>query len=152
MTETTPAQTTPGRDLRERIAAVLAHHNSDGSPSLNCYDPTHQRDLGLADDILTVIQPELDRRGAEIERLNATIARVRKLCDLTIAVSCRAQAIDQARDTLAVLDQIDASTITCSRCNDNPVDRESGLCEPCDAEIAAIKQWAANHDPRKETT
>ncbi|MDN3356059.1 hypothetical protein [Actinomadura sp. DC4] len=37
-------------------------------------------------------------------RAEATIARVRRLCEMTIATSIRAQAIDQAVDTLAVLD------------------------------------------------
>ncbi|MER6575801.1 hypothetical protein [Nonomuraea sp. NPDC001023] len=38
------------------------------------------------------------------ETAEAAIARVRRLCDLTIKASCRVQAIDQARDTLAALD------------------------------------------------
>lgn len=44
-------------------------------------------------------QTEHDRA----EQAEATIERVRRLCELTIAVSCRVQAIDQARDTLAAL-------------------------------------------------
>jgi hypothetical protein len=39
------------------------------------------------------------------ERAEAAIARVRRLCELTIRTSVRVQAIDQARDTLAALDQ-----------------------------------------------
>jgi len=38
------------------------------------------------------------------ERAEAAIARVRRLCEMTIASSVRVQAIDQARDTLAALD------------------------------------------------
>ncbi|WP_031165992.1 hypothetical protein [Streptosporangium roseum] len=40
----------------------------------------------------------------ELEAARAAIARVRRLCELTIAASCRVQAIEQARDTLAALD------------------------------------------------
>jgi hypothetical protein len=43
------------------------------------------------------------RRRAE--QAEAAIARVRRLCEMTIASSCRAQAIDQAHDTLAALDR-----------------------------------------------
>jgi hypothetical protein len=43
----------------------------------------------------------LSRQAARAE---AAIARVRRLCELTIAASVRVQAIDQARDTLAALD------------------------------------------------
>ena len=43
--------------------------------------------------------------SAELDEARAAIARVRRLCEMTIASSCRVQAIDQARDTLAVLDR-----------------------------------------------
>jgi hypothetical protein len=39
-----------------------------------------------------------------LEQAEAANERVRRLCELTIAASVRVQAIDQARDTLAVLD------------------------------------------------
>ena len=45
-----------------------------------------------------------DRWQERAESAEAAIARVRRLCELTIAASCRVQAIDQARDTLAALD------------------------------------------------
>lgn len=38
-------------------------------------------------------------------KAEAVIARVRRLCELTINTSVRADAIDQARDTLKVLDE-----------------------------------------------
>ncbi|MGI5223548.1 hypothetical protein [Actinoallomurus sp. CA-142502] len=44
---------------------------------------------------------DLQRRAYAAE---AAVERVRRLCELTIAASCRVQAIEQARDTLAVLD------------------------------------------------
>lgn len=45
------------------------------------------------------------RLRAERDALEAAIADVRRLCEMTIAASCRVQAIDQATDTLAVLDR-----------------------------------------------
>lgn len=42
---------------------------------------------------------------AERNAFKAGVAEVRRLCELTIAASCRMQAIDQAVDTLAVLDR-----------------------------------------------
>lgn len=41
----------------------------------------------------------------EIDQLKVAIERVRRLCHLTINASCRVQAIEQAEDTLAALDQ-----------------------------------------------
>lgn len=41
--------------------------------------------------------------GAALLEAVAAIERVVRLCDLTIAASCRVQAIDQAKDTLAAL-------------------------------------------------
>lgn len=46
------------------------------------------------------------RSHAEAVNARAAVAEVRRLCDLTISASARVQAIDQARDTLAVLDSI----------------------------------------------
>ncbi|MGI3199631.1 hypothetical protein ACRJ4W_15370 [Streptomyces sp. GLT-R25] len=47
------------------------------------------------------------------DRNAMAVAEVRRLCDLTISASIRVQAIDQAVDTLAVIDRVmarDAST------------------------------------------
>ncbi|MFB6955498.1 hypothetical protein ACFCYB_00320 [Streptomyces sp. NPDC056309] len=54
-------------------------------------------------------QPPTDQAAAALDA-------VRRLCDLTIATSVRTQAIDQARDTLAVIDRAMASET-------HPVDR-----------------------------
>lgn len=43
--------------------------------------------------------------ACRVEKAEAAIARVRRLCELTIASSVRVQAIDQARDTLTALDE-----------------------------------------------
>jgi signal transduction histidine kinase len=61
----------------------------------------------------------------EIEQLQAAIAQVRRLCDLTIAASVRVDAIDQAQDTLAVL----------ARCD-----------------LPAVREFVAGFDPRQEPT
>jgi hypothetical protein len=53
-----------------------------------------------------VTDDELQAWRERAEKAEAAIARVRRLCELTIAASCRVQAIDQARDTLAALDDI----------------------------------------------
>lgn len=55
-------------------------------------------DLQLAKDVALEYREERDQ-------LRKAVEDVRRLCDLTIASSCRVQAIDQARDTLAVLDR-----------------------------------------------
>lgn len=47
---------------------------------------------------------------AERDAFKVAIAEVRRLQELTIAASCRVQAIDQAVDTLAVLDRALAAT------------------------------------------
>lgn len=46
------------------------------------------------------------RTHAEAVTTNAALAEVRRLCDLTIAASVRVDAVDQARDTLAVIDAV----------------------------------------------
>jgi len=46
------------------------------------------------------------RAHAEAVTAQAAVAAVRRLCDLTIAASHRVQAIDQAQDTLAVINSI----------------------------------------------
>lgn len=65
----------------------------------------------LADDLkwsraeLAKADAENNAAGKRAERAEAAIERVRRLCELTIASSCRVQAIEQAKDTLRVLDQ-----------------------------------------------
>ncbi|BCK73966.1 hypothetical protein Srufu_079190 (plasmid) [Streptomyces libani subsp. rufus] len=46
------------------------------------------------------------RAQAEATASHLAVAQIRRLCDLTINASCRTQAIEQAQDTLAVLDAI----------------------------------------------
>jgi len=57
------------------------------------------------------VQAELERANARAARthaesvnIKAAVTEVRRLCDLTIAASVRVQAVEQARDTLAVVD------------------------------------------------
>lgn len=47
----------------------------------------------------------VEQAEAELEKAHATAAEVRRLCELTIRASSRVHAVDQARDTLAILDQ-----------------------------------------------
>ncbi|MGI5196552.1 hypothetical protein ACQEVY_23370 [Streptomyces sp. CA-288835] len=46
-----------------------------------------------------------EERASKAERAEAAIARVRRLCELTITASVRVQAVAQARDTLTALDE-----------------------------------------------
>ncbi|MFF8910558.1 hypothetical protein [Streptomyces olivaceoviridis] len=46
------------------------------------------------------------RTHAEAVTTQAALAEVRRLCDMTIADSVRVQAVQQARDTLAVIDSV----------------------------------------------
>lgn len=70
-----------------------------------------QRAQQYAEDLVTELRRQLaalernrDRYKERAELAEAAIARVRYLSNLTIGSSCRAQAIDQARDTLRELD------------------------------------------------
>lgn len=47
-------------------------------------------------------------RLEDLQSAEAAIARVRRLCDLTITASCRVEAINQARDTLTALEDPEA--------------------------------------------
>jgi len=49
---------------------------------------------------------QVSRSHAESTTAQAALLEVRRLCDLTIRHSIRAQAIDQTQDTLAVIDAI----------------------------------------------
>lgn len=106
-------------DLRDRIVRLW------DLVSLPALTPEQRGDI--ADAFIHVIhQPEADRLRAELssaeetatdreqnalhwqeraEEAEAAVARVRRLCDLTIAASVRVEARHQAVDTLAVLDQ-----------------------------------------------
>jgi hypothetical protein len=46
------------------------------------------------------------RAHATAVTARATVSEVRRLCDMTIAASIRVQAIEQARDTLAIIEAI----------------------------------------------
>lgn len=99
--------------VRQRIQPVVWHFGVlaevSGSPEM------------FADAVLAVLERHLDigeeqawcktcRRVWEGRShrcegdAEAAVARVRRLCEMTIAASVRVQAIDQARDTLAALD------------------------------------------------
>lgn len=54
--------------------------------------------------LATVRGEEMEILRARAERAEAAIARVRYLCQLTIAASCRVEAIHCAQDVLAELD------------------------------------------------
>lgn len=64
-----------------------------------------ERDAGIYHNRLTRLSEGYAEQMHRLETAEAAIARVRKLCELTIAHSVRVQAIDQARDTLATLDE-----------------------------------------------
>jgi hypothetical protein len=57
-----------------------------------------------AEDKLAAAKQEVEAWRDRAVQAEAAIARVRRLCELTINASVRVQAIDQARDTLAALD------------------------------------------------
>ncbi|MFH8581699.1 hypothetical protein [Streptomyces zaomyceticus] len=51
------------------------------------------------------------RTHAEAVHAHAAVTAVRQLCDLTIQASCRVQAVEQARDTLAVIERCEAGGV-----------------------------------------
>ena len=78
---------------REQLAWIVGEleKGAAGVP-LVCSDERHEVKVAA----LTV-------RIAELE---AAVDMVRRLCNLTIAASVRVQAVEQARDTLAILDHL----------------------------------------------
>ncbi|MGW5690303.1 SLOG family protein [Streptomyces asiaticus] len=58
----------------------------------------------MTTDELTRLRAELRDARQAAHTAQAALDEVRRLCQLTIKVSCRVQAIDQAHDTLAVID------------------------------------------------
>ncbi|KAB2347328.1 hypothetical protein [Actinomadura rudentiformis] len=64
-----------------------------------------------------MVKAALTDQRERAEQAEAAIGRVWRLCEMTIASSCRVQAIDQARDTLAALDQQDRRP-RCPRCGE----------------------------------
>ena len=85
-------------DRVEQTVSVL-YEASDGHLSIRF--PTC---MEVAEVVAAVRDEDLQAWRERAESAEAAIARVRRLCELTIAASCRVQAIDQARDTLAALD------------------------------------------------
>ncbi|MFD9443452.1 hypothetical protein [Streptomyces sp. NPDC060001] len=51
------------------------------------------------------------RTHAEAVTTQAALAQVRRLCDMTISESVRVQAVEQARDTLAVIDAVTGTAL-----------------------------------------
>ncbi|MBM9509929.1 hypothetical protein [Actinacidiphila acididurans] len=75
----------------------------------------HEADADRADAQAALLQAQAatlraqaseNRVRAQSVNAHAQVDAVRRLCDLTISASVRAQAIDQARDTLAAIDAI----------------------------------------------
>lgn len=115
--------------MRKRIAHAI--HRYDNHHALSGNDMPSKHHYGEADFVLAELRRELGalaeyehtinwmttctgcarvldsciRETRRAERAETTLARVRRLCDLTIAASVRAQAVEQARDTLAILDE-----------------------------------------------
>lgn len=67
------------------------------------------------------------------DRSAAALAEVRRLCELTIRASVRVQAIDQARDTLDLIDRVMGGQ----------EDDEEGLSGPCDCGEGAVHYTTA---------
>lgn len=88
------------RQMLRRDADMLRSTNRDGETSISRVEAFERLFKHLPELI-----EDLEAAEAKRDALKAAIAEVRRLCDLTIAASCRVQAIDQARDTLAVLDR-----------------------------------------------
>lgn len=94
-------------DLRQRlIAAVLPHLPQDWSREQAAIYAARLADVAVTirDSSVDYWRERAEKAEREAAENQAAIARVRRLCDLTIAASCRVQAVEQARDTLAALD------------------------------------------------
>jgi hypothetical protein len=82
-----------GQPASERLDQGMMRHFivDDGYPAMAPVTPADAADAALA-----VVQPELDR-------LQRAIDNVRRFNQITADISCRVQAIEQARDTLEIL-------------------------------------------------
>lgn len=103
--------------LRRQYAAAIHRYDYEHGLSGNDLPSDHHR--GEADAVMTVRDHEMEKLRAEHAALKrahvalaeqagkeqAALAEVRRLCEMTIDVSVRAQAIEQARDTLAIIDR-----------------------------------------------
>ncbi|MFD6335696.1 hypothetical protein ACFWGI_39765 [Streptomyces niveus] len=65
-----------------------------------CTEMERQRRFALEES-----RGRVDGLRAEVEKVRAAVHEVRRLCDLTIDVSIHVEAVNQARDTLAILDR-----------------------------------------------
>ncbi|MBB5932354.1 hypothetical protein [Streptomyces echinatus] len=135
------AQSPAARDaLRDRIAEALLttrrtdyadlnvkadhrNHRFDARCALCAYDVD-----ALTDAVLAVLPEQVDRAAV-------ALAEVRRLCELTIKASVRVQAIDQARDTLTLIDRIMSGP--------PPATDDEGLSGPCDCGEGAMHYTAA---------
>jgi len=106
MTETTPAQTTPGRDLRERIAEALTSEHYRRARERIVASP-EEHSAGMADAVLTVVQPELDQRDAEIGELQEAAAIAHGIA--TERRSAAREATHRAEQAEAERDQLKAT-------------------------------------------
>ena len=95
--------TEPAGDLGERLMEAL--RTVGLARNLAAYRdavlPVFEEALAEVEQLMTSRSVTLRRRAEQAE---AAVERVRRLQEMTIASSCRVQAIDQARDTLRVLE------------------------------------------------
>lgn len=82
-----------------RLAQQHAHRTDEERAEMEALLRTEQADSARA-------HARAARAYAEGVTAQAAITEVRRLCDLTIEASARVQAVQQARDTLAVIDNI----------------------------------------------
>lgn len=109
MPDETPAPTprSEATQLRAELQVANRHaHEADARAA------DAQAALLYARAELEVVRAREARIHAEAVSDRAALAEVRRLCTMTIQVSCRAQAIDQAQDTLAVIDRVTAGETT----------------------------------------
>lgn len=84
---------------RERLAQQHAHNADAERAEMAALLHTEQAATERAN-------ARAARAYAEAVTAQAALAEVRRLCDMTIDASVRVQAVEQARDTLAVIDSI----------------------------------------------
>lgn len=96
-----------GTELRAPLTAGPPPSEITGAPHAiaDAVLPVVEEALAAITHLLRKTEDELHAERQRAEQAESAIDEVRRLCRMTIDASCRAQAIDQAVDTLAVLDR-----------------------------------------------
>jgi hypothetical protein len=157
-------ETTPGPDLRGRIATALTEWTltaAGGRPDAflmpHAAAALRNNSLARADAVVATVQPELDQRDAEIKRLREELeaagdlaGRQREDHRAEIAeAEAQIRAADAAIARVKALAEDMRTWCSPHGIAGTYAQRIEEAIEPPD--LAAVREFAAKHDPRKES-